>query len=585
MFPVNKRLKAEKSAQEIIDLDEPKLEKKPFDIKDIKADIIDIEEIEEKLEDEVFGPRIITIAERKDLDRRICLNAMRNPPVDLPSAEISSCSWGNCSLRAGKTVELKNGTFLQIKAVIQDLQTDDVRIRGWQLKRSSDLNGILPKQLNELCYIHEVDVDDDRPILEQSVHEVALHDILKLRRLTCTNEPFPAHRFDKEHRPYDTKEQNIEWARNQEVLVVRWKFITIFENSRTRFNNYISRNNFTARVLESLSDAEYTSGCALSASDRRSRWRGLTVLGGSWSPKSTKKSTTQPDVIELEPARRPSTKFGQPLRSSDLNKQGPHTPASVPSEDICEIAGHQFMENVRRRFSSADLKDERMHPSPEPRILEEELDSSQGRSSKRAETDSFGRGYTHGDSCKWSLLQIILLICEVCGAGGATLGAKLGGFHPVWGFDHWAEAGKTWSSNFPIAKFFNLEAVDFINLPDTVDLKVNILHISTPCQMWSPAKTLPGKNDESNYASLFSIAALIRRTKPRIVTLEQTFGILHANFEWEFRALVQMLTMHGYSVSWRLVELQKLGLASRRRRLIIEAAGYVGPSTIDPTNV
>jgi len=145
--------------------------------------------------------------------------------------------------------------------------------------------------------------------------------------------------------------------------------------------------------------------------------------------------------------------------------------------------------------------------------------------------------------------------------------------YPVWGFDHWAEAGKTWSSNFPGATFFNLEAVDFVNLPDTIDLRVDVLHISTPCQMWSPAKTTAGKNDESNYASLFAISALIRRIKPRIITLEQTFGILHAAFEWEFRALVQMLTMHGYSVSWRLVELQKLGLASRRRRLLMEAAG------------
>jgi len=411
MFPVNKRLKAEKPPQEIIDLDEPKLEKKPFDIKDINPEIIDIEEIEAKLEDEVFGPRSITTAERKDLDRRICLNAMRNPPVDLPSAEISNYSWGNSSLRAGKTVELKDGTFLQIKAIIQDLQTDDVRIRGWQLKRSSDLDGILPKQLNELCYIHEVELDDDRPILEQSVHEVALHDVLKFRRLICTNEPFPAHRFDKEHRPCDTKEKNMEWARKEEILVVRWKFITIFENLRTRLNNYISRNNFTARDLECLSDAECTPGCALSASERRSRWRGLTVLGGSWSPKSTKNITSQPDAIGLDSGHRPSTRFGQPLRPSDSNTQGLHNPTFVPSEDICEIAGHQFMENVRHRFSSVDLKDERMRPSSELPNLEKKLGSGQGGSSKGAEIDPFGKGYTHGDSCKWSLLlQITLLI-------------------------------------------------------------------------------------------------------------------------------------------------------------------------------
>lgn len=106
-------------------------------------------------------------------------------------------------------------------------------------------------------------------------------------------------------------------------------------------------------------------------------------------------------------------------------------------------------------------------------------------------------------------------------------------------------------------------------------LFVDVLHLSPPCQVWSPVHTVPGQNDKQNFASLFACEELLKKSKPRMVTLEQTFGILHPKFSQAFNSLIQMFTFYGYSVSWQLVEFQRWGLAQSRKRLIIIAAGYV----------
>lgn len=81
-----------------------------------------------------------------------------------------------------------------------------------------------------------------------------------------------------------------------------------------------------------------------------------------------------------------------------------------------------------------------------------------------------------------------------------------------------------------------------------------------------------GKNDEQNFFSLFACGAIIQKCKPRIVTLEQTFGILHPKFQNAFHSLIQMFTTMGFSVSWQMVYFPNYGLSQSRRRLILVAA-------------
>ena len=157
-----------------------------------------------------------------------------------------------------------------------------------------------------------------------------------------------------------------------------------------------------------------------------------------------------------------------------------------------------------------------------------------------------------------------------------TRGAATAGLKVKWGFDFNAHAGETWQKNFPGATFHLLPVNEFAALPDPRKrLWIDILHLSPPCQVFSPIHTCPGRNDEMNYAALFGVMAAIEKARPRIVTLEQTFGILHQKHKDAFNGLISCFTNLSFDVSWKVVRFQGYGTPSRRTRLIILASWYV----------
>ncbi|ORY61653.1 S-adenosyl-L-methionine-dependent methyltransferase [Pseudomassariella vexata] len=68
---------------------------------------------------------------------------------------------------------------------------------------------------------------------------------------------------------------------------------------------------------------------------------------------------------------------------------------------------------------------------------------------------------------------------------------------------------------------------------------------------------------------LFSCHELIKTIRPRIFTLEQTFGIMHNRFEVYLNALIYSFTQYGYSIRWKAVFLWNWGLPAKRQRLIM----------------
>jgi DNA (cytosine-5)-methyltransferase 1 len=182
-----------------------------------------------------------------------------------------------------------------------------------------------------------------------------------------------------------------------------------------------------------------------------------------------------------------------------------------------------------------------------------------------------GQRYTAGDTFS--------------GAGGASRGMTQAGAHLQFTIDHWDHAVASIKKNFPLATNYGMEITDFITDKD-IHHRVDMLHLSPPCQVWSPAHTVAGKNDDMNLAALFSCTDLINKCRPRMFTLEQTFGILHGRFSNYFNLLIQGFTVHGYSVRWKVVNLATYGLPQPRRRLIIIGAGPGEklPDFPDPTH-
>ncbi|ESZ93456.1 hypothetical protein SBOR_6163 [Sclerotinia borealis F-4128] len=440
--------------KEVINLDDDEEDIRTFQLP-LGAEIIDLEdhEIEAELEKEIFGiePQI----DNQDNFKRASL-VQRNPEIVPPNIEITSLAWKSSSLRPGKAVELKNGTFLKIRSIVKNLTNDQVSIRGWKLVRTRDFifGGVLQKKRNELAFIHEIDRDDRRDILEQSVHTIQLDDIVKIRRLICTNRSFPECRYNKEHIPPDIARKEpkeiIKFVEDELELVARWALVARYSDAeaRVRKGSVVDKPRDSA-ILRSLNKEECTKGDFVKPNIRKLLWRGETVLGGAGNPNGDKSSNA-------------------------------------------------------------------------------------------------GSHYTYGDG--------------YCGAGGMTVGAAAAGLDIKWGFDFNSHAGLTWQKNFPNANFHLLPVNEFADLHDPhQNLWVDILHLSPPCQVFSPAHTVPGRNDEMNYASLFGVGAAIKKSRPRIVTLEQTFGILHPKNKRAFDGLIGCFADLGYDVSWQVVKFQGPG--------------------------
>jgi DNA (cytosine-5)-methyltransferase 1 len=163
-----------------------------------------------------------------------------------------------------------------------------------------------------------------------------------------------------------------------------------------------------------------------------------------------------------------------------------------------------------------------------------------------------------------------------CGAGGCSSGAAQAGLRVKWGFDKDKDTIGIYADNLERregAESLREDVYEFCDRSDIARFIVDILHISPPCQPFSPAHTIPSEiQDEINQAALFSVWHLIERIKPRIVTIEETEGLVRRHEIW-FNALINIFISLDYSVRWKVVRCEYYGVAQQRKRLLIIAAG------------
>ena len=158
-----------------------------------------------------------------------------------------------------------------------------------------------------------------------------------------------------------------------------------------------------------------------------------------------------------------------------------------------------------------------------------------------------------------------------CGAGGMSRGAINAGLRVAWGFDFNLPACNTFQLNFLGTPIYNVWANEFSN--SKRGCKVDICHISPPCQFFSPLHTSDGKDDDMNTASLFAIEGLLKKAKPRVVTLEETAGIVRIlSHQDYFNAVINMFTSQGFSVRCKVLSCADFGVSQQRKRLVIIAS-------------
>lgn len=418
-------------------------------------------------------------------------------------------------------------------------------------------------KLNEICLCYEIDLDDPRPPQEQSAIEISIDQIVKLRNVRFTNQSFPNGRNITV-----SDYENQDKAAAEGGLTVRWKLTCTYASSADREGNI-----YKERSLEYVTAGESAGHYAVSDAARRFEWRGETVLGGGYRPWSGKDETVK---LPREDATG-STSSGS---SSAKGKRNPEQ-CGIPRHQIDSAASYALSFGKRKQ-SLDEIR--QSHTLKRPRTI----DGKSMDNATRSRTSLFQTDYS--SSTVSPCLSIIPYSSPLstppptgslistsppstpqirrspgqkltygdafCGAGGATRGAHQAGLYVAWGFDISPIACTTWRANFPHATSYNLHSSSFTTISPAPQ-KVDILHLSPPCQFFSLAHSRAGPDDEMNTASLFGVQAVIEVARPRIATLEQTFGICRAGFRGYFNALVQMFTARGFSVRWAVVGLSQ----------------------------
>jgi hypothetical protein len=360
----SKRLKPNNTLfNKIIDLEHEEIGIHPINLDE--GNVIDIEQLELELESEIFLPQPSDGRKGIHLIRR---SSTRNPEVGDPLLKINDISCVNgLRLSIGNAIELVDGRFLEVKDIIEHRFTQDLTIRGWELKRSRDLDGELMRKLNEVCYIFEVDLDDPRPMREQSVVEVGIDMVMKVRELTRTNYQFPAYRFDTDTLPYFNENRNRKYIETQGVLVVRWEYITTFKTAKDRQLNGAFPRNYQSRKLVRLGEEQCDKDRSVPPCAQRFQWRPDTVLGGSLermvsdgaradeqnAQKTYPFNNTRQMCIEIsdDEGERQSANCRKQTSSSRIATDA-RVSIQISSNDFKELDPQAFVENIRCRFDA-----------------------------------------------------------------------------------------------------------------------------------------------------------------------------------------------------------------------------------------
>ena len=161
-----------------------------------------------------------------------------------------------------------------------------------------------------------------------------------------------------------------------------------------------------------------------------------------------------------------------------------------------------------------------------------------------------------------------------CGAGGVSIGAREVGLHLAWAFDKDGDAVDTYNGNHGRFVCERISAQDFLasSLANKyMALKVDILHLCPPCQGFSRAARGRASNEVEGKECMTYVEGIVEQLKPRIVTFEEVRGNL-SRHQHHSQAMVQGLTIGGYSVRWRVLECADYSVPQRRKRLCMIAS-------------
>ncbi|EPS36884.1 hypothetical protein H072_9507 [Dactylellina haptotyla CBS 200.50] len=460
----------------------------------------------------------------------------------------------NVQLRYGAVLSdrsvLESGYFMRIKKIFcrHEIYRDGTEIvqnwiQGPLFRRHRDLDGILPKTAGEVAMLREK-------------VEIRAADAMNVREIVLTN------LLGRE-----TVRKSYEDAKDDAYgrLVCRWKAKIKDNTNGNTGMQQLGATGYIRRLTEAEADPNYR----ISDMELSKLWRAI-PKDETENLRDSSKNFGFIDTLREE------TKTSQ-IDSDDnpIQCQESETIVLHNEPELIDLEAHSFAHTKRAGHSFSpiyieDSDDTKPDKNIDIEILEVpyvsttetdlpnsrfaiDLSNPTGKCQLRKR-----RKYTFGDA--------------FCGAGGATRGAVLAGFKVRWGVDHDEAAIKAWRSNFGRSIGYQEDVHEFVSRHGRKKTQVDLLHLSPPCQFFSWARTIPGKNDEKNEASFFVIPNTLNSCRPRAVTVEETDGLIGLSRSvGHFKCMLGDFTSIGYSVKYAILNAASYGVPSKRKRLVLIA--------------
>ena len=188
-----------------------------------------------------------------------------SPSPQLAKTVVSAHSAGAKTYKKGKAVELEDGTFLRIHEVLKD-DGGEIFLRGPRLQRLETMDSLVPRRINELCWMIKLDPGEEN--VGSKYEEVALADVRGMRIIRFTNHLYPTMSASHER---GTRES----IRREGMLYCRCKYIQVWEKQPGK------KERIVEEAIVYLTEEEADPGFQVKADVLRHAWRGATRRGGS----------------------------------------------------------------------------------------------------------------------------------------------------------------------------------------------------------------------------------------------------------------------------------------------------------------
>lgn len=526
----------------------------------------------------------------------------------LTSGRLSSFDQRGFTIRRSSDVVLRTGQLLRVTKISRSVW-GRVTLKGWLFERNEQHAGCFTISATEICMsVNMIKVSHQRSVIH-GLHTKPVEDVIGLCHIIITNLP------------------RIE-SSDSGIYVCRWKIINSYGDEEAR-----KKNKPDEVIVETFKRDECDQAYSADNDHLMLNWLDDIRKGGSASfyfPGESEhlgieqKAAKAADSVEVnriavrrhmrhkglishiyEGPIRTNTSYYPDSDSDDIIEQwsNPSDPSRL-EDDECE----EMMLPVSAGTASSNGHLQQRFLISHPVIDVEDLDSdSDSDFSEGTVVDAeLGAHEPHGNRLETQNCERVVEYRQVnalrpfiqgarnivraplqvqsrrqqrytvgdlfCGAGGVSRGAVTAGMRVSWACDFDADACRTYSRNFFQVNVYQYSVTDFLAIDGTL-IRVDILHLSPPCQFFSIAHTRPGPNDEMNLAAMYCISLALQRCRPRIVTLEEASGLpdllKHKQY---FRSLVRQFTDNGYTVRWAVFRCCDWGIPQQRRRLFLIAA-------------